>query len=643
MARSDVEEALSQAEERLVACARTGRAWSAVEGESNRIRSSVIRDLVSDIDEALRVVPLTPVNPKGLEIYGATVVADRPDAAALDLEGVRVCSKLWFDDCAFVQPAADGRADLPGVISIRDAHAKSLGFLGCSFQRIDARRSHIQGNLYLDRANCDECVDLHNAIVEGEMSCCGMLIGSDRAPGSDDAPAGPWSHTHGYALRAETSEIGGSVLLTSSDLRQFEARGKVSFVRSSIGGRLDCRGGTFRAARTVEGDKGRRIALHLDGVRVDASVMIGEGFKSSGEVNIVRAKVRSDVRCGGGTFRGGTGNDLRPSHNRGLLPWRLRSRDTPVPCVALNFQSAEIDEGLYLDDAASAERTMIDGALILSHAACELFCDGNANSRSEYIAGPPPGCLELDGFIYSRLGNCSTAWKSRVRWLQGQKTGHLVTSFRPQPWVQLINVLDKMGYKEDARFVSIKKQVELRKSDSLNPVQKLMNLFLGVTVGHGHKPFHALIISVFLLAPAYFVFSIAAQEGWMAPQNGEVLVSSEYWSQDDCQTPAGYRELNALYYVVDSYIPIIDQYHERDWGPSSVSAECAKQTNPSHWTQYLQVHHSAALSNSYEMFFRKRFENGWLEIIRWALIVSGWILVPLFLAGVTGTMKRFED
>ena len=86
----------------------------------------------------------------------------------------------------------------------------------------------------------------------------------------------PWLSfvgTHPHALNADGLKVEGDVFLTGG----FKAEGEVRLLGATIGGNLECDGGTFT------NPEGR--ARSADGLKVEGSVFLRDGFKAEGEVD----------------------------------------------------------------------------------------------------------------------------------------------------------------------------------------------------------------------------------------------------------------------------------------------------------------------------------------------------------------------
>lgn len=637
---------LTAAEERLLQCASAGTEWKG-QGNGEELRADVIAHLIAAPEHS--PYPRfrdAVVHPEGLFIENAIVSGEY-----LNLDGVKLRTKLFFENCVFTQNAARRAPD--GGVCLRDSTMTTVSFERCKIYKIDARRGKLSGNLYVQDSTIIAGINLHNCEIGGYLSIRGCDLYSDEYDQTEQDPALAIGNDEKHelyiaddicAIDAEAIRVQDSVLIsTSPSGRKLRAYGQISLERAQIGGNLDCRGASIVAPKNPpEIDDDQRIALHAAAVRVGGSVLLGEGFCAEGEVRFEHSEITGDFWCAGGQFSNPPEKiKSAKQQQRAASGFRFygsgRAQDIPA---ALNLRSAAVEEGIYLEDPEiTGFSTSIDGRLVLSNARCLVYCDSKGAGGA--IAQPSGRRTELDAFHYQRLGDCTTSARKRTAWLNGQIKEHIQLQFRPQPWKRLTAVLQDMGYNDDARIIAMKRQVALRRSRSLSPLQKLANLFLGITIGHGYRSNLAIAWALLIVVPCIFIFSVAAETGWMAPQNSSVQASQDYWDRDDCRLPVSYRELNPAFYTVDMFVPIIDNMNNDDWGPAPAARACARRApeNPSALQQTL----SAGMNTAYAGGLRNLFERGLLEIARWLLVVTGWILVPLFLAGITGIVKRFEE
>jgi hypothetical protein len=132
----------------------------------------------------------------------------------------------------------------------------------------------------------------------------------------------------------------------------------------------------------------------------------------------------------------------------------------------------------------------------------------------------------LDGFEYKSFGGDENTPKTsieRLTWLRLQTKHH----FRLQPYEQLAKVFRQIGQEEDARTVLIEKQNDLRKYGSLSNGARLLNWFLGVTIGHGYQSWKVIKNFILpILALGAIIFFWADTLGIMQPSKERVYMDS---------------------------------------------------------------------------------------------------------------------
>ncbi len=110
--------------------------------------------------------------------------------------------------------------------------------------------------------------------------------------------------SHTGPIAADRVNVTGSVSLRD----KFHATGVVRLLGASVGGNLECRGGIFEGGKP-DGTE-TRIALSADGIQVTGTVFLDEGFRASGEVRFLGARVGGTLECSGGRFENPGGNAL---------------------------------------------------------------------------------------------------------------------------------------------------------------------------------------------------------------------------------------------------------------------------------------------------------------------------------------------
>src|SRR5215211_4216402 len=203
------------------------------------------------------------VDPRGIRIKGARIVDP------LDLSYCTVAHPLRFEATTFaVVPDLVG-ADLPAV-----------WFEHCSLPgvRADGLRT---GSFSLDSSRVSGQVRLIGARIDGQLSCVGATL----------------SNEGGLALSADQAEISGGVFLNDG----FIATGAVRLLDARIGG-LECANATLS---NKGGD-----ALDADGAEITGGVFLGRRFSATGAVRLLAARIGGQLRCADATLSNKGGDAL---------------------------------------------------------------------------------------------------------------------------------------------------------------------------------------------------------------------------------------------------------------------------------------------------------------------------------------------
>ena len=230
--------------------------------------------------------------------------------------------------------------------------------------------------------------------------------------------------------------------------------------------------------------------------------------------------------------------------------------------------------------------------------------------RDDVASWPPVGQLHLSGFRCRTIYTDSPRTASdRLTWLRRQGT------FLPETYEELIQTFRKMGLNQEAQKVAIAKQVDLRRSGQLALFGRMGNIFLGLTVAYGYRPSRAAFWALLFVIFGWLCFSNAYQEGAMLPV---AQTSSASQSIGISQVPSGYPSFSALVYSLDVLLPAIGLHQERFWLPAKAPA-LSMGGLPS-WVQDLAAW------------------RYW--ILMWVQILAGWLLTTVFVASLTGIIKR---
>jgi hypothetical protein len=529
-----------------------------------------------------------------------------------------------------------------GQVRLRDARIRGgLALGGCTVLNPDgfaifADGVEVGANISLvDGAHVEGTVTFRCATVRGDFALDGCtLVGSD-----------------GVALVADSMRVGGSLFMRF----RFIALGEVRLVGADIHGSLQCDGGGFIQPNGS--------ALTADGATVDGDVTCGRGFLAYGQVRLTGIRVQGDITCTGATaiMSGGIafsadsaevgGNFFFHDASRCVGEFRLLGTSVKGSLVldrailSNDGETCLLAKGLVVGGCAYLRGGVYFAGLVdLSGAGVHdtlvwqgvrMSPDSVLDLRSAKLgvlfddpnSWPREGHLRLDGLSYGSLHeDAPTGSAKRIEWLRRQPDDR----FSSQPYEHLARVYKNRGQDREANRVQIAKGLDRLERGELPRLQKIGQRLLWATIGFGYSPWRALPIALVIVIAGALAFGLAHDEGILGPVQAHELsacAADIYVAEHDfigpppdaevqAQVTSGlgsYPPFNRWLYSLDSFLPIVDLHQCSYWLPSD-SVEPIRTARPPRATAvsaYLAVH-----------------------------IVLGWVLSALFVAGVSGLLRR---
>ncbi|MGA3164726.1 MAG: hypothetical protein ABSF14_01265 [Terriglobia bacterium] len=517
---------------------------------------------------------------------------------------------------------------------------------------------NVSGGVYLrDKFNAEGEVRLARAQIGTDLDCSGGKFMNSAQPGLSES---------GTALRFDGARVSGSVVLR----KVFTAEGEVRLPGAQIGGNLDCSGGTFRnppqARVPLSGD-----ALSADGAVIKGDVFLRDEFIAKGEVRLAGAQIGGDLDCAGGTFKNppqedvdGSGEALSADganvkgnvflRDRFIAEGEVRlpgariggnlecrggefknppKRDVAGSGKALSADRVNVEGGVLLSDGFAAEGEVgLSGAQIGSDLSCwggtfsELIVQGakiaghlllarvrgdakgkidltNASADAlldDEVSWPAAGNLRVDGFVYGRISVGPTDAETRLKWLA------LQPEFKPQPYSQLAKVLREAGHARGARRVLYEMERRRREAEDRSVFSRLISWAFKTTLGYGYYPQRGAVVGlVFLIAMGWCFF----RQGYFAGAVVPTDKGAYYWFRDHGRPPDHYQRFTAFIYSFENSVPLFNLGQKDLWTPDPSPRGSRR------WSDFLRG-------------------------FRWGQIVLGWLLSTLFVAGVTGVVRR---
>jgi hypothetical protein len=456
----------------------------------------------------------------------------------------------------------------------------------------------------------------------GEVRLLSMRIRTDL-----DCSGARITNEGGTALFADSVEIGGNALL-----RGCEATGEVRLLGAKVSGQLNFTG----AKLTNKGGS----ALTADGVEVGGSMVLGVGFSAIGEVRLPTAKIGGQLDCGGATLTNEEGDALLAEAvevggavflrtgfcAKGRVSLDGASVGHEFVCTggatlankggaALSADRAEIGAVLLGPKFSITGAVTLVGAKIRGALICEqgkLSSEGIALDASEATIG---GTLkfrqieESEGVVLSRasaaaldddLGQADSAlgsWRN-VRFLVLDSFAYArfapwaksdsrlrrrwlehTHEFEQSAWQQLVDLYRAQGRDDEANRMAIWMQNDRVRRVGLPWYRRWGRWVLWATVGHGYRPWLAGIWAAGMIAAFALVVSL-----WPS-----MFVATKQGVSGSPQPVA---------YATDTFLPIVDLGQTGDWDPT-----------------------------------------GWMRWIDWSVILLGWALTTIFVAGFTRIVR----
>jgi hypothetical protein len=559
------------------------------------------------------------------------------------------CSGATFSNEGGYALFAEG-AEINGGVSLREGFratgavwfpvAKISGQLDCSGATLSneggfallADEAEINGGVSIGRGfRAMGAVRLAGAKIGGQLDCSGATFGTAllsgvKISGALNCSGATFSNEAGDALDAEGAEISGDVSLHEG----FSATGTVRLLVAKIGGRLDCSGATLSneggfalvadgaeinggvylrrliatGCVSLAGVKSRLLdcpgarlhnaggyALSASGVRVIGGVFLRHGFTAIGEVLLLSVTIGGDLDCSDATFSN-VGSDALvvdgAEINGGVYLRRGFCSTGEV-----RFVGTKIGGALDCSDATLVNPSGV--ALMAEHAAVGtglFFRDVHVTGGIDLFRASTTTLGDDLGRADDPLGSWQgiqplildgfayERYGSEEGWDSKRREEWLLhtTGFQHGAWQQLIGVYRAHGRNDQANRAAIAMHNDRVKRAGLPWQRAAGRRVLGAVVGHGYRPW---------LAGAWGVAIIAAF----------ALVVS-HWSGDFVSAKGVTGSPQPVAYAADTFLPIIDLGQASDWTATH-----------------------------------------WLRWVDWSVILLGWALTTIFVAGFTRIVR----
>ena len=419
--------------------------------------------------------------------------------------------------------------------------------------------------------------------------------------------------------------VAGSLYLgwDNHDYGPFHADGEIDMDGGKVDGELGFGQGHFQRSKEAFNpfETPWNVALEIGDMEVKRSVNMCCGFESDGGVVLNETSIGGDLVLAGGRFRNPGNVAVRASVMKvagSVLA--ISAYGTFQPDGAVEVEGSQVG-GLFMltggkFEGRATERhglfasgLQVNGPFLWQSVVLENGATLDLSGASvlamddDEQSWPQPGKLLIDGLTYKTFGLVNKA-RSRLLWLA------LQPEFHPQPYRQLARVLRANG--DDAGAVSVLIAEQDARYQNSFLLRRIWAAFLKTTVGYGHEPLLTIMWASMVVLLGWLMVTIGSRAGVIRRTWPESIPISEGVSS--------YERLHPLLYSLDVFLPFVNLHQERYWWPDADAA------------------------GEIVLFDRKvRFSGRMLRCYLWFQIISGWLLSAIFIAGVTGLIRTFED
>jgi hypothetical protein len=481
------------------------------------------------------------------------------------------------------------------------------------------------------------------AHIRGNLVCAGTKEVALSADGVKVSESVSFATSSFLSIRIRNAEIGGSLTCSqtkildagqafdaehikvagSLSLSKVSTRGQIVLRGAEIGGDLNCGGAHLDA----NGD-----ALIADSAKIKGNVLVSDDFSSVGTIRFVDGQIGGNVDCIGASL---SELNLERAHISGDLHW------------------------LGLDPSNVAKAAGPDR---LKGTDTSLRLTGTSVTTLHDIRPSWPACgrLHLQDFVYSglvlhedqrdksrigtndliHLNDLPLTARDRLQWLLRQPEGDLD---KAQPWHQLSKLLESNGDPEGSKEVLYEYRERLAKRG--NFAQRLASFAIDSLV---EQPLRVTYPIVALGLVGSFVFWRASRMRAMVPRDKDVRSDL---MEKQLPLASGYPPFNPIVYALENVLPGVKLGQDDAWVPDDRATPQNWLPHLPNWfvtwvsrsklTRWLVHADPASLADRWRItrwLFLLNYTR--LAILRWTLIILGWVLVGILTYAIGERIKQ---
>jgi len=283
--------------------------------------------------------------------------------------------------------------------------------------------------------------------------------------------------------------------------------------------------------------------------------------------------------------------------------------------------SLSFNDARFIGNGANglnAERTRVAGTFYWTditmnpHTVLDLEDAHVATLWDSIECWPAPGNLMINGLVYESFGESPDDAQQRLKWLALQPPGYY-----PQPYNQLAEVLRANGRDDAATDVMIAKRDQQLEFGHLTFSERVWQRLLKITLGYGYHPLQALWLMIGFVVLGSLLFRLGYRVGVITPTEAGAFRQFI----DSGHPPDHYPPFNCFVYSLENFLPLVDLFQGIHWRP-----------NP------LRMREREVRLAGININLGK-IEGTALRAYLWLHVLAGWILTPLFVAGLSGLVR----
>lgn len=488
----------------------------------------------------------------------------------LDLQFARISFPVHFEKSA-----------IPKGINLQISKIQNLNLSGTYTGPISADGLRVEGNVFLRNGFKSEGeVRLIGATITGNLFC----------------ENGRFINREAIALSVDGIKVEGSVFLCNG----FQAEGQVRLLNAIIKGQLNCEGGNFTQP------KDEKIAFHADGIKVEDSVLLRNGFKATGEVRLGKAEINGDLDCDNGQFSNTREHAISADGFKvkgSLFMRKAFKADGEVRLLGAEISGQlNCTGGKFINNGEGKIALGADGVKVEDSV---FLRDVHAEGKVSMV-----GAIINRAFIWTGVTTATTVSLD----LRSAKIGTLFDDGNSWPKKGDL-FLHGLVYDEDAKQILIVKNIDRARLTKLSWSEKFWYLFFGKSIGYGYRPWRAFWLGLVFVAIGCVLFEIGYKANVMMPTQAEAYKNG--FNGKDHQVSENYPKFCAIVYSLDMFVPLVN----------------LKQTN--YWLPNANRKGEMRVLNKYDL----SISGGCLCFYMWIHIIMGWILTTLFVVALTGVIR----